>query len=465
MKLKKDFPGIPMPFFKYKIPLVVENFFSRNKFGIALMILWILVFLFLHLQGKAQAPDTKLKLGAAIPNITILNIRNYKSTNAQIQDFKGKLLILDFWATWCQPCIRIKPRIDSLQKLFNGKVQFISVTDQPENIVLPFLKRLKVQYPVNLVEVVHDRVLTSMFKPVSLPQFVWINADGKLLGFSDDSPVNAASIQSVLDGMPLINGREKLKEVAYDIHEPLFREKDISGEAPYLYHSLITGYKEGFPCISYCDITATVSANQTRRITAVNQTVAQLYQLAMGDGYRRFGWERTVLDVKDTNFLNTELSGSRFDEWLKNNRGFCYELIVPKNRANSALAIMRQELALLFPQYSAAVEKRIRKCLALVVTKDTVKATTVGATPSADLDFTQAVLINCNLDVLTRRIAIYLQKYNLPVVNLTGYKPQLDLEIHADLADINAVNKELSSYNLKFEERELNTEVLVIRDK
>ena len=65
-----------------------------------------------------------------------------------ISDYKGKLLILDMWASWCDPCLRSIPLITELQKKFNhdpkSKARFYSVSiDEPGTDVKDFLEENK----------------------------------------------------------------------------------------------------------------------------------------------------------------------------------------------------------------------------------------------------------------------------------------------------------------------------------
>ena len=48
---------------------------------------------------------------------------------------KGKFLLLEFWATWCTPCVRNIPHLNELAKEFDGKIEFISISDElPEKV-------------------------------------------------------------------------------------------------------------------------------------------------------------------------------------------------------------------------------------------------------------------------------------------------------------------------------------------
>lgn len=399
-----------------------------------------------------------------VPDVVINNIVGSPGRSFHLSDFKGKWVILDFWATWCSPCVNIIPRIDSLQEQFQNKIQFIAVTDQKKAVVESFLSRLEHRHPVSMIECVEDTLLNTMFGKAALPHFAWIDPTGKFVAITSDAAINKATIQSVLNGNPLSGNTAAEADISYDPMKPLFLDLNPTSDSSFIFHSILTGYKDGVGSGLYADITKADDGTAVRRITARNLTVAGLYQIALSNGFKVFGWDRTLLLVKDTTALYSKLTGVDFDNWLRDNRGFCYELIIPKQHAAAATRYMQRDLELFFPQYKAAVENIVVKCWALEVINGAVNAPTTGNVPRADFDYTGFKLINCDLNVLCRRITHYLQGYNLPVVNNTIYSGHVDLDVQGKITNIGILNDGLSKYNLHFVQKELLQEMLVIRD-
>src|SRR3977135_207668 len=64
------------------------------------------------ISSITASPKIKsLSVGDKVPEIEF-QMLNYSSPVAKLSDFKGKLLLLDFWATWCGPCIGSFPKLD-----------------------------------------------------------------------------------------------------------------------------------------------------------------------------------------------------------------------------------------------------------------------------------------------------------------------------------------------------------------
>ena len=64
----------------------------------------------------------------------------------KLGSLKGKVVILDFWATWCDPCRVQHPMYDQVQERFKGRADVVLLsiaTDEDHNIVAPFLEKQK----------------------------------------------------------------------------------------------------------------------------------------------------------------------------------------------------------------------------------------------------------------------------------------------------------------------------------
>ena len=89
--------------------------------------------------------DTSAKEGGTAPEFSITTDEGQKITPAA---FGGKVLVLNFWATWCSPCIQEIPSLDAFQKRFNGSgviVLGVSV-DKNQQKYRHFLDRIHVAF-------------------------------------------------------------------------------------------------------------------------------------------------------------------------------------------------------------------------------------------------------------------------------------------------------------------------------
>lgn len=78
------------------------------------------------------------------------NLQDINGKQVKLSDFKGKVVILDFWATWCPPCRAEIPGFVELQKEYGSKglvVVGVSLDDNPE-VVASFAKAKGINYPI-----------------------------------------------------------------------------------------------------------------------------------------------------------------------------------------------------------------------------------------------------------------------------------------------------------------------------
>jgi thiol-disulfide isomerase/thioredoxin len=124
--------------------------------------------------GTSCAADAK----AANLNFTMKDV---DGKNVTLSDYKGKVILLDFWATWCGPCKYEIPSFVELQEKY-GKDGFqaigVSVDDTVEKLQ-PFVKQYKMNYPV-LQGLGHQDVQDAYGPIFGIPVSVLISRDGKI---------------------------------------------------------------------------------------------------------------------------------------------------------------------------------------------------------------------------------------------------------------------------------------------
>jgi thiol-disulfide isomerase/thioredoxin len=98
-------------------------------------------------QTKEQINTTTDNKSKA-PEFTLTSTDGKK---INLSDYKGKIVILDFWATWCGPCRMGVPDLVSIQKEFKNKVVVIGISLDDQRTmsdIAPFMKEYGINYPV-----------------------------------------------------------------------------------------------------------------------------------------------------------------------------------------------------------------------------------------------------------------------------------------------------------------------------
>ncbi len=111
-----------------------------------------------------------------------LSLKDTKGRTIRLSDYKGKVVLVNFWATWCAPCLAEMPDLEKLQQEYGKReLQIVGVshpTDKASEVVKA-IKRLRVTYPI----LFGDEKTLSLFKVSDvLPVTVIIDREGKVRG-------------------------------------------------------------------------------------------------------------------------------------------------------------------------------------------------------------------------------------------------------------------------------------------
>ncbi|MGE5841353.1 MAG: TlpA family protein disulfide reductase [Deltaproteobacteria bacterium] len=172
---------------------MVKNKWMRN--GIIALLCTVLI-------GACAATEDVKALAGPAPNFTLEDI---SGKPISLSDVKGKVVIVDFWATWCGPCLMSIPELVDLQEKYKGKglvVVGISVDDDKvsKGELVAFKNKMRINYPILRA---NDKVYVDYFgrtSGFSIPTLFVIDREGKVrervVGFRPG--VVEKSVQSLL---------------------------------------------------------------------------------------------------------------------------------------------------------------------------------------------------------------------------------------------------------------------------
>jgi thiol-disulfide isomerase/thioredoxin len=263
----------------------------------------------------ANITFAQVKNAEAVPDINFGPILNAPVKTAKLSRLKGKIVLIDFWATWCGSCLEAMPYLIQLQQKYPSQLQVITVTDETARRTGQYL----VSRPSNLWFAVDTaRLIDKLFPHRFIPHTVLISPDGKLIACTNPGAVTALVIDSLLHKM--------------DVHLPAKKDNLLSREElikQYFYAAdtvksrfMMLPEIMGGPGFSTTHLADSVFAG--RRLTCLNLPLTTLYMIAYGG----FPYGR-VID-------NTGAGGDKAPK-------YCLDLIV-KNKAD-LLPALREELA------------------------------------------------------------------------------------------------------------------------
>ncbi len=107
------------------------------------------------------------------------NLTDLNGKQVKLSDYKGKVVFLNFWATWCPPCKREIPDFIELQKKYSNQgFTFIGIALDDYQSVVRFAKDHKINYPV----VIGDENLVKQYGNIrGIPTSFLISKDGKIV--------------------------------------------------------------------------------------------------------------------------------------------------------------------------------------------------------------------------------------------------------------------------------------------
>ncbi len=406
------------------------------------------------------AQNKSVKVGEPLPDnfwTTSFQVVNHPQKTLDLSDDKNKLILLDFWNTWCSACLKAFPKMEQLKEQFGDKVKILAVSNQDRQILEKFFASKNGQRFNNVVSVAGDQLFHSLFPHQGVPYVVWIK-DGKLLSTTDGAQVNENTISKVLGGES--SGLQTVIQMSRErplmLSEDFDREKGLS----MINYSLFAkgrirgmGFGSGFRR----------SGNQIYGRQFTNLSLLEIFSTLADEIFQMrkesFSEKRRIVEVQNTTLLDyiKKADGSVEDSNL-----YSYEYIVPLSKADLLYPLMLKNLSE-YADYKATIEKRRVRCIVLKRTSSIDKLTTKGGSTRFSFSMTGTTLKNASIYKLVNNLNA-IPTVILPIVDDTGITGNVDLTMGA-ISDVPSIRRALSKYDLDLQEEEREIDMLIIRDK
>jgi peroxiredoxin len=124
----------------------------KNKRPIFFIIFFLVSGFAIFLCARPKAVDLKHAEFNDQKEAPEFKLKDLDDKEVRLSDFKGKIVVLNFWATWCGPCLKEMPDFAELQNQYSKDVQFIGIAIDPENKgkMKQLVEKLKIPYPILL---------------------------------------------------------------------------------------------------------------------------------------------------------------------------------------------------------------------------------------------------------------------------------------------------------------------------
>jgi thiol-disulfide isomerase/thioredoxin len=398
------------------------------------------------------------KIGEKVPEIKFSHLVNFPRRTAKLSEFADRLVILDAWATWCGPCIAAFPKIDSLQRRYRDKVQFIPCTGEDTKKIEKFFERVNRKWHFVIPSSVGDDSFFGIFTDSSghsVGSYVWIYK-GVLIARTGKEEVTEENIKLALEGKLLEQKSSKQigKRLPHDFSKPWLLEETKGTDFNLLYHSSFRKYIRHLAASDAYELPAQNGSGAGIRI--INLPLSHMYYIA----YRIPTYKWIIEEIRDVQKFRPSNPHTESDT----SNLYCYELVTQGDFKGDIHKVMQGDLQRVFG-FVVKKEKRKVNCLIVKRTNDRAPITK-GEKKLLEKSNFYIHYINQPLEQLVNDLSYYLYdcKGIRFIFDETDIKGNIDISIDADLSDVLALSKELRKFGLDVVEEMREVEMWVISD-
>jgi uncharacterized protein (TIGR03435 family) len=384
--------------------------------------------LFISFQVHAQI----VKIGDSVPDYTFEKVVNHSKSTLNLRETKGKILIIEFWGTWCGPCIPALEHLDELQKKFKNDVAVVGISDDTEERLNKFLLKRPVAIP--LVSDTFDKKST-FFKIEGVPITYVVDRTNKILAITSPSEITEESLKKLIEN--------KNVDFKYNTGKSFSNADPFGVDLKTIYSFTIK------PAIDTIPGTIFKTHNQGvfngRRLSFINVTPKFFIEKI----FQKTSYQTLVLADK-----------SKFKFQPENI--FSYDIIVPEDDKDNLYVIAQEEIKRRL-NYKVYVEQRNTDVYILknISEKNILKPSQLS--PNMSFTYGKKPRISAEGSELSSLREFLEDQVRTVIIDETGLKGKYDYTI--DFQNKTELLEELKKVGLTLEKANRSVEMLIIADK
>ena len=277
----------------------------------------ILSLFFFIFNCNANAQKNWAAVGKIVEKIAIDKVIDSRTPFQTLGDFKGKITILEFWATWCGPCIFSMEHLQKLKGIYKDKINIVAISNEGEDKVRGFLKTHNLPF---LFVVDTTKRLNDYFPKQTIPHTILLDKNLKVLAITYPQNITEEVIDLALDGKESSLFLKKYE--IYENNKEYFYPNDSLTDTKFQLLDAISSLP--FGRLEVWGGTPFYG----RRLTRYNSKIEELFM----DTYRDVHIKNTLYDSSLTDIQMEKL--------------YCVDLVVRNENRDSLFTDMRKYLTL-----------------------------------------------------------------------------------------------------------------------
>ncbi len=148
-----------------------------------------------------QEHQTRIKLAKGKASPKFENLENYNGGTSSLDDYNGKFVYIDVWATWCKPCLAQIPALKDLEKAYEGKnIVFVSISSDRPDKHEEWKNMIKTKGMGGIQLYAGENVsFFQEYQIASIPRFIFIDTEGNIINSNAPRPSEKDKIQAMFE--------------------------------------------------------------------------------------------------------------------------------------------------------------------------------------------------------------------------------------------------------------------------